>query len=65
MAVSYFLNAGVAADLIEYARGEPPRRAFDYVPVTWIEFVKMPVSEENEETRQIKLDITVEEKKEK
>lgn len=61
MAVSYFLNAGVAADLIEYTRGEPPRRAFDYVPVTWLELVKIPVSEVTEETRQIKLDTTLEE----
>jgi len=62
MAVSYFLNAGVVADLIEYRRGEPPRRALDYVPPTWIELVKLPVSEEAEEALQIKLDTSIEEK---
>ena len=40
MAVSYFLSAGVAAELIEYRRGEPPRRILDYVPPAWIELVE-------------------------
>ncbi len=48
MAVSIFLNAGVAAELVEYQRGEPPRRILDYVPPGWIELVKLPVSEEAE-----------------
>jgi len=65
MAVSYFLNAGVAADLVEYTRGEPPRRAFDYVPVSWIELVKLPISDELETTRQVKLDSTIKDQKEK
>ena len=52
MAVSYFLSAGVAAELVEYRRGEPPRRILDYVPPTWIELAKLPVSEEAEETHQ-------------
>jgi hypothetical protein len=50
MAVSYFLNAGVATELVEYRRGEPPWRALDYVPPEWIELVKLPVSVEIEET---------------
>jgi len=65
VAVSYFLNAGVAAELVEYKRGQPPRRALDYVPPTWIELVKLPISEEAEETRQSKLDTAEEEQKEK
>jgi hypothetical protein len=57
MAVSNFLAAGVAAELIEYNRGEPPRRMLDYVPPSWIELVKLPVVEEKtEEPRQIKLE---------
>jgi hypothetical protein len=57
MAVSNFLAAGVAAELIEYNRGEPPRRMLDYVPPSWIELVKLPVIEEKtEEPRQIKLE---------
>lgn len=49
MAVSKFLNAGVAAELIEYIKGEPPRRILDYVPPTWINFVKLPPIEGLEE----------------
>jgi len=49
MAVSNFLAAGVAAELIEYDRGEPPRRILDYVPPSWIELVKLPLVEEAEE----------------
>ena len=37
MAVSTFLNAGESAGLIQYKRGEPPRRILDYVPPEWIE----------------------------
>lgn len=65
MAVSYFLNAGVATELVEYKRGEPPRRILDYVPPAWIELVKLPVSEEAEETAQVKLDTAIEGQKEK
>jgi hypothetical protein len=65
MAVSYFLNAGVAADLIEYARGEPPLRALDYVPVSWIELLKLLISDEPETTRLLKLNTTIEDQKEK
>jgi len=60
MAVSVFLNAGVAADLIEYTRGEPPRRILDYVPPSWIELVKLPISEEAEGAKQVKLDTAIE-----
>ena len=49
MAVSYFLSAGVAAGLIEYRRGESPRRILDYVPPAWIELVKLPISVEARE----------------
>jgi len=62
MAVSYFLNAGIAAGIIDYIRGEPPRRVLDYVPATWIELMKLPVAEEVEETGQTKLDIPIERK---
>ncbi len=40
-AVSYFLNAGIAAGLIEYRRGEPPRRVLDYVPPSWLDLVDL------------------------
>jgi|GEM_PF-1627655 hypothetical protein len=40
MAVSTFLNAGEAAGLIKYKRGEPPRRILDYVPPEWIELLQ-------------------------
>lgn len=39
-AVSTFLNAGVAAGLIQYDRGVPPRRLLDYVPPEWIELLQ-------------------------
>lgn len=65
MAVSYFLNAGAATELIEYERGEPPRRILDYVPPSWIELVKLPVSGETEKAQQVKLDASIEEQKEK
>ena len=63
-AVSYFLSAATAAELIEYPRGEPPRRVIDYVPPTWIELVKLPPSEEGGIMKQVKLDTTVESEKE-
>jgi len=65
MAVSIFLNAGVAAELVDYHRGEPPRRILDYVPPAWIELVKLPVSEEAEGTQQVKLDTAIEGEQEK
>jgi DNA-binding MarR family transcriptional regulator len=58
-AVSYFLSAAVAAELIEYPRGEPPRRIVDYVPPSWIELAKLPPAEETEKTKQAKLETTV------
>ena len=41
-AVNYFLNAAITAEIIEHSRGKPPRRVLDYVPVSWIELVKLP-----------------------
>ena len=34
--VSVFLNAGVALDLIDYKKGEAPKRILDYVPPDWL-----------------------------
>jgi len=65
MAVSYFLSAAVAAELVEYKRGEPPRRILDYVPPSWIELVKLPTtSAVAEEVHQAKLDTSIEGQKE-
>lgn len=63
MAVSYFLTAGVAAELIEYIPREPPRRILDYVPASWIELVKLPVvvEEGKNEPRQTALDVSAKE----
>ncbi len=41
-AVSLFLIAGVASELIEYQRGKPPRRVLDYVPPEWLPLVEIP-----------------------
>lgn len=49
MAVSNFVNAGVAAELIEYVKGKPSRRILDYVPPEWISLVAQPPSETEEE----------------
>jgi len=48
MAVSYFVNAGVVAELIEYVKGKPPRRILNYVPPEWINLVTLPSSEAEE-----------------
>jgi hypothetical protein len=65
MAVSYFLSAGVAAELVEYKRGEPPRRMLDYVPPSWIDLVKLPATSSGAgEAQQVKLDANTEEQKE-
>src|SRR6266540_1840401 len=40
MAVSIFLNNGIAAGLIEYERGKPPRRITEYVPPAWLALVE-------------------------
>jgi hypothetical protein len=64
MSVSRFLASGVVAELVEYNKGEPPRRIFDYVPPSWIELVKLPALEEAEDTRQVKLDTPAESPKE-
>ncbi len=51
MAVSVFLNLGIAASLIEYEKGKPPRRLLDYVPPKWLALAA-PTTEvvENAET---------------
>ncbi len=41
MAVSIFLNVGVAANLVEYDKGKPPTRLLDYVPPEWLSLVKL------------------------
>jgi hypothetical protein len=64
MTVSYFLNAGIVAELVEYKRGEPPRRILGYVPPNWIELVKMPAVGETEGALQAKLDTVAENSKE-
>lgn len=51
MTVSNFLNAGKAAELIDYRKGEPPQRIIDYVPPSWIELVKIPSVETKTETQ--------------
>lgn len=40
-AVSYFLTAGKAAQLIDYSPREPPRRVLDYVPPSWLDLVDL------------------------
>jgi len=56
MTVSIFLNAGIAAELVEYKKGDPPKRVLDYVPPSWIELMKTQVSVEAKETSQQKHD---------
>lgn len=48
MAVSNFVNAGVAAELIAYVKGKPPQRILDYVPPEWISLVPLPSETEKE-----------------
>jgi hypothetical protein len=60
MAISYFLAAGVATELIEYNKGEPPRRILDYIPPSWIELMKLPAVGEMEGVTQAKLDVAAE-----
>lgn len=56
MTVSNFVNAGKAAELIEYKKGEPPKRILDYVPPSWIELMKTAVIEETKEEPQQKIE---------
>jgi len=44
MAVSYFISSAVAAGLVDYSQGAPPRRMLDYVPPVWIEKYMVPSS---------------------
>src|SRR5579875_2283286 len=39
--MSRFLAAGVALDLIEYKKGEAPRRVLDYVPQEWLKISRV------------------------
>jgi len=43
-AVSKFLEAAQAADLVEYEKPRPPRRKLDYVPPLWVELM-VPAAE--------------------
>ena len=40
-AVSYFLSAAKAAELVEYDPRDPPRRILDYVPPAWLELIEL------------------------
>lgn len=62
MAVSYFLSAASAAELIEYAPREPPRKIVDYVPPSWIELVKLPTVEEEGKGEPLEQTISKEQK---
>jgi len=54
MAVSYFLNAAAAAELIEYSPRKPPCKILNYVPPSWIELVTPTVErEKDKETKTI------------
>lgn len=44
--VSRFLDGASAADLVEYAKGEPPRKVLDYIPPSWIDLVMGKSGEE-------------------
>ncbi len=59
MAVSNFLNAGEAAGLIEYKRGEPPWRLLDYVPPNWIELLTPTQVKEAESAQSEKPQVTL------
>jgi hypothetical protein len=52
-AVSYFVSAGVAANLIERTDGETPSRLIDYVPPAWIELTLKPPTQGHESTKTI------------
>jgi hypothetical protein len=63
-AVSLFLLAGVALDLIEYERGNAPRRILDYVPPEWLSLVEISAETEegSEKSTQAKTQLVVEDK---
>jgi DNA-binding MarR family transcriptional regulator len=44
--VSRFLDVASAADLVEYTKGEPPRKLLDYSPPSWIDLVMGRIGEE-------------------
>ncbi len=64
MTVSNFVNAGKVAELIEYKKGEPPKRILDYVPPSWTELAKTVVIEETKGEPQKELEPKVVEEKE-
>lgn len=47
VAVSYFLSSAITAGLVEYNRGEPPRRLLDYVPPAWLQLLTIPVTSQS------------------
>lgn len=49
MAVSNYLSAALALNLIEYAPRQPPQRALDYIPPTWLSLVELPKVQETEQ----------------
>jgi len=58
VAVSYFLTALESAGLVEYNRGEPPKRLMDYVPPAWLDLLSIQQSNQqvNQSPNQIALD---------
>jgi hypothetical protein len=59
--VSRFLNAAIAAGLLEYNKGEPPRRILDYVPPEWVELLKLETEEDSNSQVQTKIDLSIKE----
>jgi len=49
-AVYNFINAAVAAELVENPRGQPPRKILDYVPPSWIELLEVAESKTPEKS---------------
>jgi len=49
MTVSNFLNVALAAEFIEYAPRQPPKRILDYVPPSWLGLIELPKIEEPSE----------------
>jgi hypothetical protein len=49
-AVDLFLKALETAELIENARGKPPKRILDYIPASWLDLLKLDVTSQKEES---------------
>jgi hypothetical protein len=58
MAVSNFLGACKTAGLVEYTKGEPPKRTLDYVPPSWIDLVKLPEMPEEKNGNKVYSSVT-------